>query len=264
MPAIAWTGETACALQAAMQLTNEAFAARLGIGVRTVAGWHQKPTLRPQTEMREVLDTALDQAPADVQERFATLITSPPAADTDKAADAEERLSADTNISAALHWLDQAAGWPPGTARSDVASRLAQLDVRQLRDRANRRGRVDQLQIAEALGTYYRDPPGDHGQYTGHVDSTDALTSVLTRPGWLDLDCPLTSTTGRLSVTSTTADMDATLDAEAASHAAQRLAETLALGIRMVDMPLFELRSVNIRKARSQDQPACLGSCGTP
>lgn len=142
-----------------MQLTNESVRGTTGNRRPHVAGWHQKPTLRPQSEMRQLLDTALDQAaPSDVQERFAALTSSPPAKDTGKAADAEERLSADANISAALHWLDQAAGWAPGTARRDVASRLAQLDVRQLRDRANRRGRVDQLRVAEALGAYDRGP----------------------------------------------------------------------------------------------------------
>jgi DNA-binding transcriptional regulator YiaG len=33
----AWTGRTACALQAALRLSNQAFAAKLGVGVRTVA-----------------------------------------------------------------------------------------------------------------------------------------------------------------------------------------------------------------------------------
>ncbi|HEX5405367.1 MAG TPA: transcriptional regulator, partial [Pseudonocardiaceae bacterium] len=195
--------------------------------------------------MRQLLGTALDQASADVQARFAALTTGPPAADVSKAADAEERLIADTNIGAALHWLDQAAGWEPGTARGDVASRLAQLDVWQLRDRANRRSRVDQLQIAEALASYYTDPPADYGRYAA---GNDALTSVMTSPGWLELDCPLTSTAGRLSVASTSADMSVHLDAESASHAAQRLAETLALGVRMVDMPLFGLRAISAHK----------------
>jgi len=46
-----WTGHTACALQAAMRLSNEAFAAHLGIAVRTVATLHQKPDLTPRAEV---------------------------------------------------------------------------------------------------------------------------------------------------------------------------------------------------------------------
>lgn len=249
MAAVAWNGETASALQAAMELTNEAFAARLGIGVRTVAGWHQKPTLRPQSEMRQLLDTALDQASSDIQARFAELATRAPADDIEKATDAEDRLNADTNISAALNWLDQAADWTPGTARRAVTLRLAQIDVQQLHDRGNQRARVDQLQIAEALSDYYRDRVRGHGQYAATYGAgRAALTSVLTRPSWLDLDCPLVPATDQLRVTKTTPGSNATIDSEAADHAAQRLAETLALGVRIVDMPLFRLLTATIRK----------------
>src|SRR6266568_9631807 len=103
-----WTGETACALQAALRLSNEAFAEHLGIGVRTVAAWHQKPTLRPRPEMQQVLDTALDRAPAAAGERFAVLTGQPPptvsarADDDGAAAEAEHRLITDQNISRAL------------------------------------------------------------------------------------------------------------------------------------------------------------------
>jgi len=59
---IVWTGRAACALQAALRLSNESFAEHLGIAVRTVAAWHHKPTLKPKTEMQQLLDTALEQA----------------------------------------------------------------------------------------------------------------------------------------------------------------------------------------------------------
>src|SRR5918997_642146 len=71
----AWTGRTACALQAALRLTNEAFAAHLGIAVRTVATWHQRPDLIPKAEMQQLLDTALEQAPDTTKTRFSRLIT---------------------------------------------------------------------------------------------------------------------------------------------------------------------------------------------
>jgi hypothetical protein len=107
-----------------MGLSNEAFAKRLDIGLRTVADWHRKPTTRPQSGMQETLDTALEQASPAVKARFAALTGD--ASEQDSATtDAEDRLSADPNISAALHWLDQHAGWEPGTARRDVAARLS-------------------------------------------------------------------------------------------------------------------------------------------
>jgi len=105
-----WTGRTACALQAALRLSNESFAAQLGIGVRTVASWHQKPTLRPQSEMQQILDTKLEQASAAVKARFAAHVADqPPArgADTDSehddgTAEAERRIGADPSAAAAL------------------------------------------------------------------------------------------------------------------------------------------------------------------
>lgn len=224
-----WTGRTACALQAALRLSHEAFAQHLGVSARTIAGWHQKPTLRPQSEIQQLLDTALDKAAPAVKTRFAEL-TGEKAAPS---SDAEHRLSADPNISAALHWLDLHAGWEPGTARRDVAARLERIDLRQLQDRGTRRGRVDQRQIAEVLSAYYGDHPGDHGQYA----AADSLTSVLTRADWLDLHCSLIPPADRLTVTNTTADVDVALSGDMAGRAAQRLAETLALNIRMTDKP---------------------------
>jgi hypothetical protein len=226
-----------------MRLSNEAFAKRLRIGVRTVAGWHQKPTLRPQSAMQQILETALEEAPDAVKERFAALTTGP-SEQTDTTA-AEHRLSADPNITGALDWLDKHAGWPHGTARREVATRLAQVDRHQLEDRGSRRGRVDQRDIAEALATYYnRD--GEHGQYA----TADTLTSVLTHPNWLDLECRLMPPNDRLTVTNTAADIDLTLDDETASRAAQRLAETLALNIRLVDGPLFRLVDIEPTKRK--------------
>lgn len=69
-----WTGRTACALQAALRETNESFAERLGVAVRTVAGWHQSPDLVPRTEMQLALDTTYEGASDHVQIRFSRLL----------------------------------------------------------------------------------------------------------------------------------------------------------------------------------------------
>jgi hypothetical protein len=251
-PVTGWTGRTACALQAALRLSNEAFAEHLGIGVRTVAAWHQKPSLRPRPEMQQVLDTALEQASLAIKARFAVL-TGGSAPRTDAApredgaaADAERRLSTDPNIGSALDRLDQYAGWEPGTAWRQVASRLARLDVRELQDRASRRRRIDQRRIAEALGHYYRDRTTGHGRYSAHYgQDSEIVTSVLTHPDWLDLDCPLTAACDQLRLTSV-ANSDLSLDEQAAGAAAQRLAETLAMGTRLVDMPLYRLLDIDV------------------
>lgn len=86
----AWSGRAACALQAALRLTNEAFAERLGVAVRTVAMWHQHPNVSPKTEIQQALDTTLERAPAAVKTRFAHLLaaqdgTTPPTSDAAQA-----------------------------------------------------------------------------------------------------------------------------------------------------------------------------------
>jgi len=223
-----------------MGLSNEAFAKRLGIGLRTVADWHQKPTTRPQSGMQETLDTALEQASPAVKARFTALTSN--ASDQDNTpAEAEHRLSADPNITAALDWLDQHASWEPGTARRNVAARLSQVDLHQLQDRGTRRGQVGQRQVAEVLRSYYLDRTSAHGQYS----TNGALTSILTQADWLDLACPLMPPDDHLTVTNTNPDLDVSLDADMAGRAAQRLAETLALNIRLVDSPLFRLVDIH-------------------
>jgi hypothetical protein len=177
--ATGWTGRAACTLQAALRMSNEAFAEHLGIAVRTVAGWHQKPGLRPRPEMQQVLDAALARAPAAAGERFAVLTGEPARAvsaradDDGAAAAAEHRLITDQNISRALSRLDQLAAWEPGTARRTVAARLAGLDTRDLLDRAGRRSRIGRDDIAGALGAYYRCQAGEHGRYGARCGTTD-------------------------------------------------------------------------------------------
>jgi hypothetical protein len=219
-----WTGRAACALQAALRMSNDAFAAHLGIGVRTVADWHQKPDLRPRPETQQLLDTALAQATPEVVERFAVLTgqalptVSARKDERGAAADAEYRLITDENISGALGRLDQLAGWEPGMARRRVAARLTGLDGRDLLDRASRRRRIGLHAVADALGEYYRDQAAEHGRYGAYCGhgGTEVVTSVLTCPDWLDLACPLNADHERLTLANQATRDDGPLDAGAA------------------------------------------------
>ncbi|SDH41280.1 hypothetical protein SAMN05216553_12145 [Lentzea fradiae] len=247
---IDWTGETASALQSAMRLTHEAFAERLGIGVRTVASWHQKPDTKPRGDMKGILDTALEQAPDDVKARFTKLISGGPLdLPAGAAEDAERRLTADPTIVAALNWLDAHTGWDPGTARREVAARLVALDIRDLHDRGVRRSSVNQRDTVRALADYYGTTTTGHGRYTAAFGpDTTASTTVLTHPDWLDLDCPLFPKHDKLKLAGVTPGDNITIDEAGADRAAQRLAEALALGNRMVNMPLFRLLDVDMQK----------------
>jgi hypothetical protein len=258
-----WTGKTASTLQAALRMSNEGFAAHLGIGVRTVAGWHKYPGRRPRPEMQQLLDTAFAQADRAAKDRFAVLSgiaatagvgadfpqAEIPAADGILSA-AEQRLIADQNIGQALAKLDTLAGWEPGTARSQVAVRLAQLDRRDLADRADRRSRIGQPAISQALADYYQDTAAGYGPYGACCQGTAITTSVLTHPDWLDLECPLTNGHDGLAFTSAANGHGAELGSEAASAAAQRLAETLTAGTRFTESSLYRLASIDITKGQ--------------
>jgi hypothetical protein len=153
------------------------------------------------------------QASNSVKERFAILTGTPAQAGSNPggaddetgedsaAADAEHRLIADENISLALGRLDQLAGWEPGTARRKVAGLLSSLDRRHVLDRASRRTRIGRHRIARALGDYYHRQANGHGRYGARCgEYSEIVTSVLTHPDWLDLDCPLTVACGRLTL----------------------------------------------------------------
>lgn len=58
-------------------MTNEAFAAHLGVAVRTVAKWHAAPESTPRPEMQQILDTAYERAGEAVHRRFGILAVPP-------------------------------------------------------------------------------------------------------------------------------------------------------------------------------------------
>ncbi len=67
-----WTGREAKLLRQALRLSVRDFAARLGVGVRTVNKWEARQAdITPLPHMQQVLDTALAQASDEAKARFA-------------------------------------------------------------------------------------------------------------------------------------------------------------------------------------------------
>jgi hypothetical protein len=69
-----WTGGQADALRQALRMTNESFADHLGVAVRTVAYWRNRPGMIPQQKLQEVLDAALEQADDRAKAQFSLLV----------------------------------------------------------------------------------------------------------------------------------------------------------------------------------------------
>lgn len=65
-----WTGHAATQLREALRMTNQAFAARLGVAERSVANWHSRPDMVPRPDVQAALDTMLERADPSVRSRF--------------------------------------------------------------------------------------------------------------------------------------------------------------------------------------------------
>jgi hypothetical protein len=161
------------------------------------------------------------------------------AAETD-----EIRLTRDLHVAASLDWLDRHAGWPTGTARREVAARLSALDLRDLQDAGHKRGRVTRQQLAAALSTYYA-PGFDACQpYRARCCGEPLETSVLTRPGWLDLDIPLHAMGQSVKLSGSVQPPAPQFDELMADAAVQRLAEIVTTGTRLVNAPIYHMTSI--------------------
>jgi 8-oxo-dGTP diphosphatase len=73
----AWDGNLAKELQKAFRETQEQFAQRLGVSVRTVGKWHAAPNDELSKHAQQILDVALARAEETVQRRFGLFTQAP-------------------------------------------------------------------------------------------------------------------------------------------------------------------------------------------
>jgi hypothetical protein len=71
---VSWTGCYADMLRQSLRMTNESFAEYLGVAVRTVAYWRERPDMVPKPTMQETLDTAIERAPERAKAQCAQLV----------------------------------------------------------------------------------------------------------------------------------------------------------------------------------------------
>jgi hypothetical protein len=115
-----WTGARADTLRQALRMSNEAFAEHLGVAVRTVAYWRERPDviLRPVTQ--QILDVALTRAPEQVRAHFELLLAerehgpgpslaSSAVSISDDVASLTAWITASNTSDQAIEHLDQAA-----------------------------------------------------------------------------------------------------------------------------------------------------------
>lgn len=136
-----WTGNSACALQSALRMSRETFAAKLGVSSRTVARWHDSPELSPRPEIQAALDTMLEQAPDGVRARFdeLTVVAAPRDGTAESLRVAIAVVTDDDHVllvcrresSGSLRWQFPAGMVKPGAVSSETAARetLAETGV---------------------------------------------------------------------------------------------------------------------------------------
>ncbi|GLY71245.1 hypothetical protein Atai01_78640 [Amycolatopsis taiwanensis] len=148
-------------------------------------------------------------------------------------------------LASAFEWLDQRAGWIPDTARRKVSARTAKLDMGNTLDRRARRARVGRGQVARALLNYYGDQLPGHEPYRVRCDGRLTSTSIVTRTAWLDLACALDAEHERLELVGTEHGRGV-LDDIGARGAVDRLAEAVALGVRVTDSQVYQLLGIGV------------------
>jgi hypothetical protein len=243
-----WTGRTASCLRSALRMTNEEFAQRLGTAVRTVAKWNAEPDLIPVPVLQRALDTMLTAAPADAKDRFALLSTGGAPATVDSSP-AQLRLAQDASIAEVLSWIDDRAGWPAGEARRRVADELARHDEHGARVRRL----VTRQAIAEALVSFYQ-PQDGYAAYSVACAGRTALTSILTRPEWLDLRLILGQGDDSMTLAAGARLNLANLDDQGATLSIRRVADALNRGTRLINSPIYNLQRIDISAGRVNAQ----------
>lgn len=151
-----------------------------------------------------------------------------------------------TDVTAFFDWLDERAGWISDTAQRKVMTRLAKMNTQTLIDQHARRAKVERSQIANSLLKYYGNGALEFA-YMAYCGEQQITTSIATQSDWLDVACPLTRGYDRMSFIKSASGNPANFDDVSARHAVFRLAASVALNVRVSDMPLYQLSDIEVK-----------------
>lgn len=237
-----WRPVEAGKLQQAMRLTNEAFAERLGAAPRTIAKWHANPAMRLTLEMQQALDTMLELAGDDVQQRFAELrgagVEAPAHGWSERW---RRRLEAHRHLACALEWLDGIRQEPSGTSRREVEALLSGGGADRVRERARARGAVSRECAAQVVREFYGNPPTGYGIVSVACGAARHVTTMLSRNEWLEPRLDLRGQAAAFQLVHGLATTGLAPTPAFAGAAIQRVAEVLVGRTRFVDAPVYRL-----------------------
>lgn len=213
--------------------TQESLAAALGIDRSTVIRW-EAGDYAPLPYLRPKLARLLRQSPGQLR----VLLDG-------QGHGANGPIELNPDIEAACSWLDQETRTVPGTSRRRVLALLPETNTHDLQNDRSRRARIPRSDVVRALQTYYADPTEPYGLYEARYDDDALRTSVLTKPEWQGVACPLTLASRSMQLRNDVDDssIDTAIDA---SQAVRRLAEAQALDVRLANEPLYRLLSADV------------------
>ncbi|WP_410598448.1 helix-turn-helix transcriptional regulator [Amycolatopsis sp. lyj-90] len=199
-------------------LSQEKLAEIMDVDRRTVIRW-EAGDFAPLPFQRPKLARVLGRS----QEELRVLIDGSPTADLPY------------ELEPAFSWLDRRVGWSPGTTRERVGARVSP-------DRQPG-PRVDRNQAADALASYYGEPPAGYALYQARYGEKDVRTSILSRSEWLDLSCELTPENDQLVLRPGLESCSFGINENAAVG---RLAEAAEGGVRVADVPIYRLAEFDL------------------
>lgn len=242
-----WTGQHAVALRVALRMTTEEFAEKLGTAVRTVSKWNGEPGIVPGTEYQRVLDTALSKATKDEQLRF-HLLMEQKAVDSQPTMTEPEvkhlRVQHEPVIQQCFDWIDDAAGWPTGQARTQVELLLGG-DEPDMTPRAP----VSTNELVAALTSYYKAVPEGYLPFEATHNNDRLQTGILTRPEWVNVALPLGVGRDTLKLDPASNFPQIRLNSSQAKAAVSRIAKAITAGTNIVNAPLYSMTNVELSRA---------------
>lgn len=214
--------------------TQESLAAALHTDRSTVNRW-ESGAHEPSAYVRPKLARLLGQSRQRLQEMIDCVIDT-------------SGEHANIDFDAAFEWLDQHGGWSAGSGRRRYEAALKKLDRDGLGDQIHRRSKVSRSSVVEALAEYYRGQDSEcFHLYRARNDDCGALTSIVTRRAWQDLECPLVLPHSRLTFDAAADAQRVRADDIATARAVQRLAELATLDMRLRETPIFRLLDFTVQ-----------------
>lgn len=156
---------------------------------------------------------------------------------------------ADVEVARTLEWLDERAGWAAGTARAKVRARLSDGGPGALLDLRAGRARVGRREIVRELGRYYGGGRSGFGLYRARCGEVEIDSTLFGRAAWWHGVSSLDGSRNRLSFAVNAFEPLKPLSERAADAAVARLAESVALGVRVANLPLYRLLEVEMEGA---------------